>query len=76
MPSPADTIRSMVPFHTGTSQMQKAPTLLQRLITDESGGETLEFSLVAGLIIMAALGMVKQVGIKVLARWQSLNNSL
>jgi Flp pilus assembly pilin Flp len=43
---------------------------------DEQGGEVLEYSLVAGLIIIGAIGAIKSIGTKVLARWQSLNSSL
>jgi Flp pilus assembly pilin Flp len=49
---------------------------LKRLLRDESGGEVLEYSLVAGLIVVAAIGLIKSVGTKVLARWQSLNSSM
>jgi Flp pilus assembly pilin Flp len=51
-------------------------SLLNRLLRDERGGEVLEYSLVAGLIIIGAIGVIKSVGTKVLARWQSLNSSL
>lgn len=50
--------------------------LLQKILRDESGGETLEYALIAGLIVVAAIGVVKSVGTKVLARWSSLNSSL
>ena len=55
---------------------QSLKTLLCKLIRDESGGETLEYSLVGGLMVVTALGMLKGVGTKVLARWTSLNSSL
>jgi Flp pilus assembly pilin Flp len=47
-----------------------------RLIADEAGGEVLEYALIAGLIIVAAIAMITSVGTKVLARWTSLNSSL
>jgi pilus assembly protein Flp/PilA len=43
---------------------------------DERGGETLEYAVVAGLIVIAAISIIKTVGTKVLARWTSLNASL
>ena len=46
---------------------------IKRLIADESGGEVLEYALVAGLIIVAAISIIGQVGVKVLAKWTSLN---
>jgi Flp pilus assembly pilin Flp len=56
--------------------MARVWSLLNRLLRDEQGGEVLEYSLVAGLIVIGALGFIKSVGTKVLARWQSLNSSL
>ena len=47
-----------------------------RLISDEQGGEVLEYALIAGLIIVAAIAVITSVGSKVLARWTSLNASL
>jgi len=48
----------------------------QRVFMDETGGETLEYALIAGLIVVGALAMITKVGTKVLARWGSLNSSL
>jgi len=45
-------------------------------LSDESGGEVLEYALVAGLIIIAAIGAISTVGTKVLGRWNSLKNSM
>jgi Flp pilus assembly pilin Flp len=50
--------------------------LLRSLVTDESGGEVLEYALVAGLIVIAAIATIASVGGKVLARWNSLNSSM
>ena len=47
-----------------------------RLARDEHGGEVLEYALIAGLIIVAAIAVITSVGNKVLARWQSLNSSM
>jgi Flp pilus assembly pilin Flp len=43
---------------------------------DETGGEVLEYALVAGLIVIAAISIIGSVGTKVLARWSSLNSKL
>ena len=51
-------------------------TLLSKLIRDERGGEVLEYALIAGLIVVAAIAVITSVGTKVLARWTSLNSSL
>jgi len=47
-----------------------------RLARDEQGGEVLEYALVAGLIVVAAIAVIGSVGTKVLARWNSLNSSM
>ena len=49
---------------------------LKKLIADEQGGEVLEYALIAGLIVVAAIAVITSVGTKVLARWTSLNSSL
>ena len=50
--------------------------LMRKLIRDEQGGEVLEYALIAGLIVVAAIAAITAVGNKVLARWTSLQNSL
>jgi pilus assembly protein Flp/PilA len=50
--------------------------LLVKLMKDETGGEVLEYALIAGLIVVAAIAIIGTVGTKVLARWTSLNSSL
>ena len=45
---------------------------IARLARDEQGGEVLEYALVAGLIVVAAIAVIGSVGTKVLARWTSL----
>ena len=47
-----------------------------KLIKDENGGEVLEYALIVGLIVVAAIAAITSVGGKVLARWTSLNNSM
>ncbi len=49
---------------------------ISKLIKDEQGGEVLEYALIAGLIVVAAIAVITSVGGKVLARWQSLNSSM
>jgi pilus assembly protein Flp/PilA len=51
-------------------------TLLSKLVKDEQGGEVLEYALIAGLIVIAAIAVIGAVGTKVLARWTSLNNGM
>jgi Flp pilus assembly pilin Flp len=49
---------------------------LMCLLSDEQGGEVLEYALIAGLIVVAAIAVIASVGDKVLARWGSLNSSI
>ena len=50
--------------------------LVQRAITDEQGGEVIEYALVLGLIIVVAIAIIGAVGTKVAGRWTSVNSSL
>ena len=50
--------------------------LIVSLVKDEQGGEVLEYALIAGLIVVAAIAAITAVGNKVLARWTSLQNSM
>ena len=56
--------------------MKTIANLLGSLVRDENGGEVLEYALVAGLIVIAAIATIAGVGGKVLARWNSLNSSM
>jgi pilus assembly protein Flp/PilA len=50
--------------------------LIKKLARDERGGEVLEYALIAGLIVVAAIAVIGAVGTKVVARWTSLNSSM
>jgi pilus assembly protein Flp/PilA len=56
--------------------MKTLNNLLRRIARDEAGGEVLEYALIAGLIVIAAIAVIGSVGTKVLARWTSLNNGM
>jgi pilus assembly protein Flp/PilA len=56
--------------------MTSIKNLFGKLVRDENGGEVLEYALIAGLIVVAAIAAITSVGTKVLARWTSLNTSL
>ena len=47
-----------------------------KLARDDRGGEVLEYALIAGLIVIAAIAVIGSVGTKVLARWNSVNASM
>lgn len=54
-------------------------TLYRRLVdvlNDERGGEVLEYALIAGLIVVAAISVIGTVGDKVLARWNAVSSGL
>ncbi len=48
----------------------------RRFARDEQGGEVIEYALVLGLVIVVAIAVITSVGIKVLARWQTVNSSM
>jgi Flp pilus assembly pilin Flp len=50
--------------------------IIRALLRDDRGGEVLEYALIAGLIIIAAIATITAVGGSVLARWSSVQNSL
>jgi Flp pilus assembly pilin Flp len=56
--------------------MKSITNLVGKLVRDERGGEVLEYALIAGLIVVAAIAVIGSVGTKVLARWTSLNSSM
>ena len=47
-----------------------------KFLKDDSGGEVLEYALIAGLIVVAAIAVIGSVGGKVFASWNSLNSSM
>jgi len=49
---------------------------LKNLIRDDRGGEVLEYALIAGLIVVAAIAIIASTGTKVLARWTSVDSGL
>jgi Flp pilus assembly pilin Flp len=56
--------------------MRKFSLTFRRLLADETGGEVLEYALIAGLIVVAAIAAISAVGTKVVAKWTSLNSKL
>jgi Flp pilus assembly pilin Flp len=50
--------------------------LLISCLKDETGQEVIEYALLLGLIVIAALGVMGALGVKVVARWQSLIENL
>ena len=56
--------------------MKAMKNMLGKLVKDEQGGEVLEYALIAGLIVVAAIAVIGAVGTKVLARWTSLSTGI
>jgi len=56
--------------------MANLKSFFRTVARDEQGGEVLEYALIAGLIVVGAIVVIRGVGIKVLARWTSLNASM
>ena len=65
---------------TRAGEMENAMKALKhltlKLVRDEQGGEVLEYALIAGLIVVAAIAIITSVGTKVVAKWTSLNSSI
>jgi pilus assembly protein Flp/PilA len=56
--------------------MLRLHTFLHALLTDETGGEVIEYALILGLISITAIAVIGSFGVKVLARWNSVNSSM
>ena len=56
--------------------MKTLSTRIAALVADEAGGEVLEYALIAGLIVVAAIAVIGAVGTKVVANWTSLNSGM
>ena len=49
---------------------------LRKLWRDETGGEVIEYALIAGLIVVAAVATIRIVGTKVVARWGTIGSAI
>ncbi len=56
--------------------MKALKNKLFHLLSDQSGGEVMEYALILGMIIVTAIAVVGAVGTKVLARWNNVNSSM
>ena len=56
--------------------MTRIAMAVRRVLSDDRGGEVLEYALIMGLIVVASIGVIGTVGTKVLARWNSINSSM
>jgi Flp pilus assembly pilin Flp len=56
--------------------VKRAAALFRRFVSDDRGGEVLEYVLIAGLIVVATIVVIGAVGTKVLARWTTVNDGM
>lgn len=50
--------------------------LIQKFWKDEQGLETVEYAIIAGLIVVATIVIITSIGTKVLAKFTALDNAL
>jgi pilus assembly protein Flp/PilA len=50
--------------------------IFSNLLSDDRGGEVLEYALIIGLIVVACIAVIGSIGGKVLARWNSVDSSI
>lgn len=50
--------------------------LFKRFLSDDKGLETVEYAIIAGLIVVALIAIVTAIGTKIRDRFQSLNDHL
>jgi Flp pilus assembly pilin Flp len=55
--------------------MNSLRNLLVKVLKEQEGGEVLEYALIAGLIVVAAIAAITVVGSNVLARWNSMSGA-
>ena len=46
------------------------------LLSDDEGASLVEYALIVGLIVVAAIAAITSIGSKVHAKWTSLNSSM
>jgi Flp pilus assembly pilin Flp len=56
--------------------MKRTLEIVGKIIRDENGGEVIDYALVVGFIVVAALVVIGAVGQKALARWTSLDHAI
>jgi Flp pilus assembly pilin Flp len=56
--------------------MNTLKTELKRLFNDESGGEVMEYVLVAGLIVVVCITFIIAFGDRVSGAWDSMNSDI
>jgi Flp pilus assembly pilin Flp len=55
--------------------MKKRMQQIRGFLADVRGGETIEYALILGLVIVTAIAVIGAVGTRVVARWTTVNSS-
>lgn len=55
--------------------LRRATSLVRRLVTGESGLEVVEYAIIVGLIVAAALMVIAAIGAWVLAQYQTFQSA-
>lgn len=50
--------------------------IIRGCVTDETGGEVIEYALILGLIAVACIAVIGTFGTKVVARWTNVRSSM
>ena len=56
--------------------MRSACSLFKKFLTDEQGLETVEYAVIAGLIVVGAIVTIASIGVWVAARFAALETAL
>ena len=56
--------------------MKTLKNTVSKFVADEQGGEVLEYALIAGLIVVAAIGIIGTVGKSVVAKFTAVNTEM
>ena len=56
--------------------MKNLAPLLSRALSEDGGGEVIEYALILGIVIVVTVVTVGGFGNKVMAKWTSINNSM
>ena len=56
--------------------MRSAYSLFKKFLTDEQGLETVEYAVIAGLIVVGAIATIASIGVWVAAKFTALEGAL
>jgi len=59
-----------------TADEDTSMSILKRFLSDERGLETVEYAIIAGLIVVALIALMSAIGTKVKDKFQALHDAL